>query len=281
MNSKFGGTIFYLVCAILGALFLMSVVTSISRPPSSFTSWMILFVKAFGLYCVYDVIRFKNIDSASYLRFVGLLVGGSSLIQIAIIASSLGKVMEANEGIEPFNKIVWMTVTVAATVGGIYCLCGAAFWLPAVKRFLASHQSEDFEDDFFDSEVDEFGVSIEPYFSGSVKEFMAFIEKEEPGPTLEKAGYFLYIKIPESLLPDERHKKYAEPIHDFLEAGNFGFTDGGGTMIGAEKHIEYIGIEAVVHEREVGVEAVIRILRQLDAPRGTQIHVEDEIVDVW
>jgi len=209
------------------------------------------------------------------------LLGGSSIFQFAIVANSLGKVLEANEAIEPLNNVIRMTMTVVLVVGCVQCLCGAAFWLPTVKNVLAIHRSEGLDDDWFNSEPNDLGISLGPAITMSGPEFLEWVKENEGDQS--SGGLGVYIQISESLLPEDRHKKYENPIHDFLKAGDFGYVDGGGTMMGAEqKQIEFIGIDAVVFEREAGVEAVIQILRELDAPKGTEIRLGDEdVVNVW
>ena len=259
----------------------MSLIECLSHPPSTIVGWTNTAVKAWGLYAIYDVIRFKDQDSAWYLWFIGLFLGGSSILRAAILIYTLAPVMQNSEGMEPINDLIWMTLTVVLITAGVQCLCGAAFWLPSVKNYLASHQPEHLEDDGFDLEPDQYGISLGPAITMSGPEFMEWLKENEGEHPPEGIG--LYIKIPESLSPAQRHDKYANPIGDFLEAGDFGYVDGGGTMISKEQmEIEYVGIDAVVFQREPGVAAVIQILQELNAPQGTEIHLSDEeIVNVW
>ena len=57
---------------------------------------------------------------------------------------------------------------------------------------------------------------------------------------------------------------------------------GGGTSMTADKtQITSVGVEVIVYDRETGVDAVVQILRELKAPSGTNIYVEDDIINVW
>ena len=279
MQSKLGSIILHLACLILGALFLLSIVTKFSQPPAKISGWLSVAAKAFGLYNVYDVIRFKNKVSASSLRFIALIFGVLSIVQGVFIAISLGPTMQANaETMAPFNAIIWTTIALVLIEGCVQCLCGAAFWLPAVKRLLIDYESEEYDE--FDSEIDQYGVSLGPAITMSGPEFLKWLEENKDNQSSDGIG--LYIKIPEPLLPEQRHKKYADPISSFLTAENLGYINGGGTSMTADKtQITSVGVEVIVYDRETGVDAVVQILRELEAPSGTQIYVEDDIINVW
>ena len=52
-------------------------------------------------------------------------------------------------------------------------------------------------------------------------------------------------------------------------------------MTADKTQITSVGVEVIVYDRETGVDAVVQILRELEAPSGTQIYVEDDIINVW
>ena len=279
MQSKLGSIILHLACLILGALFLLSIVTKFSQPPAKISGWLSVAAKAFGLYNVYDVIRFKNKVSASSLRFIALIFGVLSIVQGVFIATSLGPVMQANaEGMEPVNRLIWTIIAVVVIDGCVQCLCGAAFWLPAVKRLLIDYESEEYDE--FDSEIDESEISLGPAITMSGPEFLKWLEENADDQPSD--GTWLYIKFPEPLLPEQRHRKYDDQIGSFLAAKNLGYISGGGTSMTADKtQITSVGVEVIVYDRETGVDAVVQILRELKAPSGTNIYVEDDIINVW
>lgn len=279
MQSKLGSIILHLACLILGALFLLSIVTKFSHPPAKISGWLSVGAKAFGLYNIYDVIRFKNKVSASSLAFIALILGALAIFQGVFIAASLGPVMQANaETMAPLNTIIWTTIAFVLIDGFVYCLCGAAFWLPAVKRLLIDYESEEYDE--FDSEIDEYGVSLGPAITMSGPEFLKWLEENADDQPSD--GTWLYIKFPEPLLPEQRHRKYDDQIGSFLAAKNLGYINGGGTSMTADKtQITSVGVEVVVYDRQTGVDAVVQILRELEAPSGTQIYVEDDIINVW
>ena len=281
MQSKIGSTILYLVCLTLGALFLMSLVISFNHPPAKIHGWLLVAAKAFGLHNVYDVMRFKSKDSASSLTFIAFVCGALLIFQSVHIAITLGPTMQAHaDTMESVNAIIWTTIAIALIHGCVYCLCGAAFWLPAVKKLLIGYQPEDFDDDELNSEMDKYGVSLGPAITMSGPEFLEWLKENQSDQPLDGIG--LYIKIPESLVPEERHKKYANPIGSFLQAEELGYVNGGGTLISTpKKQITHVGIDVVMFDRETGIEAVVEILRQLNAPSETEIYVDDEVINVW
>lgn len=262
-------------------MFLNSLVMKFIHPPAGIRDWINVALRAWGLYCVYNVIRFKSEDSAWFLWFAGLLLGASAIFSTVMVASALGPVMQDTEDLKPINNLIWTAITVGLVEGCVQFLCGAAFWLPSVKNFLASHRPDDWEFDEYAPESDDPEISFGPAITMSGPEFMEWLKENESDQPPNGIG--LYIKIPESLSPDERYNKYAKPIGDYLEAGELGYVDGGGTMISKDKkEIQFVGIDAVVFEREPGIAAVIEILQELKAPLKTEIHLGDEeILNVW
>lgn len=274
MNSKTSSVILYLACLILGIMFSLTLLASFVSPPVRFSGWVSIAARAYGLYCIYRVIRFKERDAASNLSFVAVLLSVSSFVRFVIIASRTGQILNAGPDMFPLNNILWFTLAVMLVEGCMMCICGALLWLPSVKKLLASDSSHlEFNDD---------GISIGPPITMSGPEFLQWTAQQSPGQSPE--GHSLYIKIPEPLLPDERGQKYAQPIDDILEENDLGYVDGGGTMIGRQQNqIEFIGIDAVIFDREKGLEAVIQLLQKLNAPEGTEIHLldEDKMMNVW
>ena len=52
-------------------------------------------------------------------------------------------------------------------------------------------------------------------------------------------------------------------------------------MTADKTQITSVGVEVIVYDRETGVEAVVQILRELEAPLETKIYVENNIINVW
>ena len=87
----------------------------------------------------------------------------------------------------------------------------------------------------------------------------------------DNGEFFFYIRIPESLLPEERGEKYEEPLAAALRAARLGRVCGGGTKPGPGKTIAYCGVDVVVRERVRGLEVLRSKLIELGAPPETVI----------
>ena len=83
--------------------------------------------------------------------------------------------------------------------------------------------------------------------------------------------YFLYIKIPEQIMPEQREKKYESPINELLSRHQLGEVSGGGTMLTKDKQIEYIGVDVDVTDPQTAIPLLIAKLKEIGAPKGTVI----------
>jgi hypothetical protein len=81
--------------------------------------------------------------------------------------------------------------------------------------------------------------------------------------------YFLYIAIPERIMPEERGKKYEDPINELLSQHRLGEVSGGGTMLTKEKQIEYVGVDVDVTDPEKAIPLLVAKLKEIGAPKGT------------
>ena len=83
--------------------------------------------------------------------------------------------------------------------------------------------------------------------------------------------YFLYIKIPEQIMPEERGKKYEDPINQLLSQHRLGEVSGGGTMLTKDKQIEYVGVDVDVTDPQKAIPLLVAKLKEIGAPKGTVI----------
>ncbi len=93
-------------------------------------------------------------------------------------------------------------------------------------------------------------------------------------PTVHSAAaktYFLYIKIPEQIMPVERGKKYEEPINELLSQHGLGEVSGGGSMLTKDKQIEYVGVDVDVTDPQKAIPLLVAKLKEIGAPKGTVI----------
>ena len=83
--------------------------------------------------------------------------------------------------------------------------------------------------------------------------------------------YFLYIRIPEQIMPVERGKKYEDPINELLSQHGLGEVSGGGTMLTKDKQIEYVGLDVDVTDPQKAIPLLVAKLKEIGVPKGTVI----------
>ena len=93
----------------------------------------------------------------------------------------------------------------------------------------------------------------------------------------EPATEFVYVMLPEGLMPIDRGDRYEDPIDDELQAGGLGYVSGGGSSLGDERPdgtrlIEYCGVDIEAHDLGGVLDLLRRKLQELGCPKGTQIH---------
>jgi hypothetical protein len=90
---------------------------------------------------------------------------------------------------------------------------------------------------------------------------------------------FVFIRIPESLEPDERTEKYEEPLEKSLASTGVGELTGGGCMLAApdadgHREIKYCGIDINLFDIDAGLELLRIELKRLGAPNGTMLEYD-------
>jgi hypothetical protein len=112
---------------------------------------------------------------------------------------------------------------------------------------------------------------IKSWFTGAKVAGRAAGDEARPG------SHFVYLKIPEPLMPLDRGSKYEDPIAAALEARQLGSISGGGAQLGDEqpdgtRPIEICGIDIDVTDLEEARRLLRGILVELGASTGTEIH---------
>jgi len=93
----------------------------------------------------------------------------------------------------------------------------------------------------------------------------------------QASTHFIYVKIPESLMPLDRGAKYEDPIDDVLKERDLGEVSGGGSQLGDQRPdgtrpIEFCGIDIDARELAETRSRLRAMLVDLGAPSGTEIH---------
>ena len=82
-------------------------------------------------------------------------------------------------------------------------------------------------------------------------------------------GHFVFAKIMDHVGPMERGHRYEKPLDRDLEAQGLGMVTGGGTQMGKDGGIEWIGLDIELIDLERGIEFTRRRLRELGVPSGS------------
>jgi hypothetical protein len=88
---------------------------------------------------------------------------------------------------------------------------------------------------------------------------------------LDDGEFFFYVRIPESLLPEERGSRYEDPLIEALSEARLGRVTGGGQQLGEGNSVLYCGIDVVVSDRAGGLALLCKVLCDHGAPVGTVI----------
>ena len=102
--------------------------------------------------------------------------------------------------------------------------------------------------------------------------------KALPAPAIvtSTATTFVFVKIPEQIMPIDRGAKYEDPLDDSLKRAKLGEVTGGGTQLGkpnadGKKSIEWVGVDVELSDLERGLQFLKAELRRLGAPSGTTV----------
>ena len=101
--------------------------------------------------------------------------------------------------------------------------------------------------------------------------------QEEPGTS----SVFVFVKIPESIMPIERGKKYEDPLDIALKKAGVGEITGGGSQLGepdknGSPTIDWVGIDVDLTDQAAGLPLLKAELKRLGAPQGTTLEYELE-----
>jgi hypothetical protein len=112
----------------------------------------------------------------------------------------------------------------------------------------------------------------------SVAAFLTLRPKSSSAQTLagSLASTFVFVKIPEEILPLDRGEKYEDPLDASLKKAKLGEVTGGGTQLGKEKpngkkSIEWVGVDVELSDFEHGLPFLKSELKRLGAPIGTTL----------
>ena len=94
-----------------------------------------------------------------------------------------------------------------------------------------------------------------------------------------KPTIFVFVKIPESIMPIDRGEKYEDPLDSSLKQAGLGEVTGGGSQLSepdkeGARHIEWVGIDVDLTDLTSGLPLLKSELKRLGAPAGTTIEYE-------
>ncbi len=129
---------------------------------------------------------------------------------------------------------------------------------------------------------DPVSIDAEGRITMSGPELLAMLQAQAGDP--DPNANYLYIEIPAALSPLVRGEKYEDPLEETLTKHSLGTVDGGGSMMNADKGIDYVGIDVTVYDLDKSLPIIAKKMRALGAPKGTVIrHGDDETApyDIW
>jgi hypothetical protein len=90
---------------------------------------------------------------------------------------------------------------------------------------------------------------------------------------------FVFVKIPEPIMPIDRGEKYEDPLDSTLKKEALGEVTGGGSQLSepdkdGSRHIEWVGIDVDLTDLTRGLPVLKAELKNLGAPSGTTIEYE-------
>ena len=96
----------------------------------------------------------------------------------------------------------------------------------------------------------------------------------KPSDTAPGKAQFVFVRIPEQILPVERGAKYEDPLDAALKKERVGEVSGGGTQLSApdangKKSIEWVGVDVDLSDFDQGMPILKRELLRLSAPPAT------------
>jgi hypothetical protein len=114
-------------------------------------------------------------------------------------------------------------------------------------------------------------------FKGRNQPTEAQLRLEAQAEAARQAECYLYIYLPGSINPEERHEGYDHEVNLALESANLGEVCGGGTMLDnpnadGETGIEFCGIDIYTQHREQALSLLHQLLTKLNAPLKSEIH---------
>lgn len=94
-----------------------------------------------------------------------------------------------------------------------------------------------------------------------------------PGIAVAQARktYLIFVQIPEGIKPIERGEKYEDPIDAAMGKLGLGSVSGGGSQLGENSKIVWVGVDVDVYDIDESLPHLKRILKELGAPMGTKL----------
>lgn len=95
----------------------------------------------------------------------------------------------------------------------------------------------------------------------------------------DTSGLFVFVKIPESIMPIERGEKYEDPLDIALKKAGVGEVTGGGSQLGepdkdGSPTIDWVGIDVDLTDQAAGLPLLKAELKRLGVPQGTTLEYE-------
>ena len=92
---------------------------------------------------------------------------------------------------------------------------------------------------------------------------------------------FVFVKVPESIMPIDRGEKYEDPLDAALKQEKLGEVTGGGSQLSepdaeGRRSVEWVGLDVELTELARGIPFLKKQLLRLGAPAGTTLEFQRE-----
>lgn len=115
--------------------------------------------------------------------------------------------------------------------------------------------------------------------AGIAVAFLRRPDREAPQatkPPAARSTFFVFVKVPESIMPIDRGAKYEDPLDAALKRESVGEVTGGGSQLGDEdpegkRKIEWVGLDVELTDLDRGLPVLKRELQRLGVPKATTL----------
>jgi len=102
------------------------------------------------------------------------------------------------------------------------------------------------------------------------------VHAASPAEEASPPTVFVFVKVPENILPIARGEKYEDPLDHSLKQAHFGEVTGGGSQLSApdkdgRRSVEWVGLDVEISDLQRGLALLKSELKRLGVHRGSTL----------